>query len=57
MPEKTVFMAATQPQPSGSPIEAEVRRIEGVLRQGQLANALAAAQTLLAKVPENRDVL
>jgi tetratricopeptide (TPR) repeat protein len=57
VPEKTVFMAATQPQPSGSPIEAEVRRIEGVLRQGQLANALAAAQTLLAKVPENRDVL
>jgi len=40
-----------------SPIEAEVRRIRGVLEGGQFAPALAAAQALLAKVPENRDVL
>ena len=50
-------MAETQPQPSGSPIEVEVRRIEGVLKQGQFAKALVGAQTLLATVPEKRDVL
>jgi tetratricopeptide (TPR) repeat protein len=40
-----------------SPIEAEVRRVRGLLERGQFAPALAAAQALLAEVPENRDVL
>jgi tetratricopeptide (TPR) repeat protein len=50
-------MAAIQPQPSGSPIEAEVHRIQGLVQQGEFPRALAAAETLLAEVPENRDVL
>ena len=32
-------------------------RARALLKQGQFAEALAAAQTLLAEVPENRDVL
>lgn len=48
--------AAALSAPS-SPIEAEVRRIRALLKDGHLGQALAAAQALRAKVPENRDVL
>jgi tetratricopeptide (TPR) repeat protein len=40
-----------------SPIEAEVLRIRALLKDGHLAQALAATQTLRSQVPENRDVL
>ena len=50
-------MAIAALNPSTSPVEAEVRRIRGLLEHGQFAAALAAAETLLARVPENRDVL
>ena len=40
-----------------SPVEAEVRRIRGLLERSQFARALEAAEVLLAQVPENRDVL
>ena len=40
-----------------SPVEAEVLRIRGLLEARRFAEALAAAQTLLRQVPENRDVL
>jgi tetratricopeptide (TPR) repeat protein len=39
-----------------SSIETEVRRIRGLLERNQFAQALAAAEALLATVPENRDV-
>src|SRR3984957_6928516 len=39
-----------------SSIETEVRRIRGLLEKNQFAQALAAAEALLATVPENRDV-
>src|SRR5215469_7964066 len=38
-------------------VEREVQRIRELLKQGQLAPALRAAEALLATVPENRDVL
>ncbi len=38
-------------------VEREVQRIRGLLKEGQLAQALRACETLLASVPENRDVL
>ena len=50
-------MAAVDPKPPASRIEAEVRRARALLEQRQLAQALAAAQALLAEVPQNRDVL
>jgi tetratricopeptide (TPR) repeat protein len=40
-----------------SPIEAEVLRIRGLMHASRHNEALDAAQTLLARVPENRDVL
>ena len=40
-----------------SRIEAEVRRIRALLNERQFAVALAAAESLLTEVPENRDVL
>ncbi len=40
-----------------SPIENEVRHIQEMLEHRQFAGALAAAERLLATVPENRDVL
>jgi tetratricopeptide (TPR) repeat protein len=49
--------------PFGSParavseVESEVARIRGMMDKGQLAAALSSAQALLARVPENRDVL
>ena len=39
-----------------SSIEMEVLRIRGLLEKSQFAQALPAAEALLAKVPENRDV-
>src|SRR3954470_13074329 len=43
--------------PPLSRIESEVLRARGLLEKRQFAAALAAAQTLRAEVPENRDVL
>jgi tetratricopeptide (TPR) repeat protein len=50
-------MAVTALNPPTSPVEAEVRRIRGLLERSEFARALAAAEALLAQVPENRDVL
>ena len=44
-------------EPDSSPIETEVIRIRGLLQQNEFAAALAAAEALAVKVPENRDVL
>ena len=49
-------MPASAPNPLRSTVEAEVLRIRGLLEKSRFAEALAAAQTLLAEVPENRDV-
>jgi len=43
--------------PPTSPVEAEVRRIRGLMEQGEFASALAAAERMLAEFPENRDLL
>ncbi len=40
-----------------SPVEQEVRRLRGLQKSGQYAEALAGAQTLLGDLPENRDLL
>ena len=40
-----------------SRIESEVIRIRGLLQKNEFAAALAAAESLLVEVPENRDVL
>jgi tetratricopeptide (TPR) repeat protein len=50
-------MQATAPNPSMSSIEAEVRRIRELLERKQFDAALAAAEALCVRVPENRDVL
>ena len=50
-------MAAAEPNPPVSRIEAEVRRGRGLLEKRQFAEALELAQSLLIEVPENRDVL
>jgi tetratricopeptide (TPR) repeat protein len=42
---------------AASPVEAEVLRIRGLLRASRHTEALEAAEALLARVPENRDVL
>ena len=42
--------------PPKSSVETEVLRIRGLLDKSQFAPALAAAEALLARVPENRDV-
>jgi tetratricopeptide (TPR) repeat protein len=47
--------AADSVQPK-SRIETEVLRLRALLEKGQFASALADARTLLAEVPENRDV-
>jgi tetratricopeptide (TPR) repeat protein len=52
----TVMQEATI-SPPPTRIEAEVRRVRELLERNQFAPALAAAQTLLSEVPENRDVL
>jgi len=50
-------LAAAQPNPPISRIETEVRRGRALLERRQFAQALELAQSLLAEVPENRDVL
>jgi tetratricopeptide (TPR) repeat protein len=50
-------MAAAALNPPTSPVEAEVRRIRGLLERSEFAGAFSAAEKLLAEVPENRDVL
>src|ERR1700733_8817138 len=49
-------MPAAALNPAKSGIETEVLRIRGLLERSQFAQALAAAEALLVKVPENRDV-
>ena len=48
--------APVSPAPA-SRIEAELQRIRALMERGQFAAALAQASSLLAEVPENRDVL
>src|SRR5437879_6115641 len=50
-------MSAENLSPPASHIETEVGRIRALLKQSEFARALAAAETLLTEVPENRDVL
>jgi predicted Zn-dependent protease len=40
-----------------SPVEQEVRRLQGLQKRGHHADALAGAQALLNDLPENRDLL
>ena len=49
-------MEAAAVHPFTSRVEAEVLRIRALLEKSQFAQALSAAETLLAQVPENRDV-
>ena len=49
-------MVTAEPDPPVSRIESEVLRARGLLEKRQFAAALAAAEALLAEVPENRDV-
>jgi tetratricopeptide (TPR) repeat protein len=42
---------------TSSPVEAEVLRLRTLMEKGQFAAALAGAEALLERVPENRDVL
>jgi tetratricopeptide (TPR) repeat protein len=51
---------AAEPQlspPQPSPVELEMRRIREIAQHGRYAEALEAAETLAAQVPENRDAL
>jgi tetratricopeptide (TPR) repeat protein len=50
-------MVPTTPDPPPTPVELEVHRIREVLKSGQYAQALQAAEDLAVQVPENRDVL
>ena len=50
-------MAATDAQQSSAATAAEISRIRGLLRQKQFAEALAAGESLLARVPDQRDAL
>jgi len=50
-------VCAATAQESGSRIEREVRRLQGLLEKGRGAEALTGAQALLAEAPENRDLL
>jgi len=50
-------VGAADPNPPVSRIESEVLNARRLLQQQQFAAALSAAQSLLAEVPENRDVL
>jgi tetratricopeptide (TPR) repeat protein len=43
--------------PASSPVEAEVLRIKALMQASRNGDALEAAQALIARVPENRDVL
>jgi len=52
-----LLMAAVDPNPDETRIEGEVRRIRGLIEKRQFAAALAAAQSSLTEVPQNRDVL
>ena len=49
-------MADQHPPEPVAPVEAEVKRIQGLMEQGQFAPALAAAEALVVSVPANRDV-
>jgi len=49
--------SAWLPGTAESRVEADVRRIRGLVEKREYAQALADAQALLTEVPENRDVL
>jgi tetratricopeptide (TPR) repeat protein len=49
--------ARAEPVRGSSPVELEVRRTRALLKERRFQDALRAADTLLATVPENRDVL
>ena len=48
---------AAEPHAPVSRIESEVRRVRALVERQQFAAALAASESLLAEVPENRDML
>jgi tetratricopeptide (TPR) repeat protein len=50
-------MPAVATQGAPSSVEAEVARLRTLVEHGQFAGALAGAEALLARFPENRDVL
>src|SRR5258708_36770449 len=50
-------MGGVERNPAECSIEAEVRRVQMLTEQRRSTPALAAAQAMLAEVPENRDVL
>lgn len=50
-------MAVTAPEPTRSPVEAEVHRIRALMKEPRYEESLRAAETLALQVPENRDVL
>jgi tetratricopeptide (TPR) repeat protein len=50
-------MAATAPEPTRSPVEAEVHRIRALMKERHYEESLRAAEALAVQVPENRDVL
>jgi tetratricopeptide (TPR) repeat protein len=50
------MQAAAKP-PASTPVEAEVLRVRALMESSQFAAALAAAEALIARVPENRDVV
>ncbi|MEA3183324.1 MAG: hypothetical protein QOI59_6847 [Gammaproteobacteria bacterium] len=50
-------MVTAAPSPPVSRVESEVQRARGLLQKRRFAQSLAAAEALLAEVPENRDVL
>ncbi|MEA3149762.1 MAG: hypothetical protein QOD56_701 [Gammaproteobacteria bacterium] len=50
-------MTALAQNPARSRIESEVMRVRGLMGKNQFPAALAAAESLLLEVPENRDVL
>ena len=49
--------ASPQANPPPSPVELEVNRVRELMQAGRMADAHTAARALLARVPENRDVL
>ena len=50
-------MTDTTAADAPSPVELEIQRIRGLMEKGQFAEALPAAESLAATVPQNRDVL
>ncbi|MDB6087079.1 MAG: sulfotransferase, partial [Gammaproteobacteria bacterium] len=51
------IMQADTVTPPPANLETDVRRVRELIERGQFAPALAAAQTLLPRIPDNRDLL